>query len=57
VTFFLGIGLGITYYLLPDTADSRMFLAWVSPALALFGLGCLTYYGLSAKKSAERAQE
>ena len=56
ISFFLGIGLGITYYLFPDDAGTRSFLAWVSPALALFGLGCLTYYGLSAKKSRDDAQ-
>jgi hypothetical protein len=55
VTFFLGIGLGITYYLLPETAGSRTFVAYASPGLALFGLGCLTYYGLSAKKQADGA--
>jgi len=50
VTLFLGIGLGITYYLLPESGDSRWYVAFLSPGLALFGLGCLTYYGLSAKK-------
>jgi len=42
--------------LLPDTADSRTFLAYVSPGLAMIGLGCLTYYALSAKKSGDTAQ-
>jgi hypothetical protein len=59
IALFLGIGLGITYYLLPDNANNRTLLAWVSPGLALFGLGCLTYYWLSAKsarRSAEGAQ-
>jgi hypothetical protein len=56
VTFFLGIGLGITYYLLPESGDSRWYVAFLSPGLALFGLGCLTYYGLSAKRSADAAR-
>src|SRR5262245_10898205 len=48
VTLFLGIGLGITYYLLPETT----VLAFVSPGLALFGLGCITYYVIGAKRPA-----
>jgi hypothetical protein len=47
ITFFLGIGLGITYYLLPETSESKGFFAFASPVLALFGLGCLTYFRLS----------
>jgi hypothetical protein len=56
VMFFLGIGLGITYYLLPEAAESRSFLAYASPGLAMVGLGCLAYYGLSAK-SAKRSAD
>lgn len=52
VMVFLGIGLGITYCLLPETASSRSFVAYVSPAFAMVGLDCLTYYGLSAKRAA-----
>jgi nicotinamide riboside transporter PnuC len=43
VCFFLGIGLGITYYLQPETT----VLAFVSPTLALFGLACVVYYAVS----------
>jgi hypothetical protein len=51
ITFFLGIGLGITYYLLPESSGSRGFFAFASPALALYGLGCLTYYRLSRDRA------
>ncbi|HEY7189550.1 MAG TPA: hypothetical protein VH436_23495 [Vicinamibacterales bacterium] len=56
VMFFLGIGLGISYYLLPASGDAHWYLGFLSPGLALVGLGCLTYYALSAKTSAEGAQ-
>ena len=46
ITFFLGIGLGIASYLLPGAP----ILAFASPALALFGLGCITYYWVSGKR-------
>ena len=46
ITLFLGIGLGISNYLLPGT----LVLAFASPALALFGLGCITYYSISGKR-------
>jgi len=52
ITCFMGIGLGVTYYLLPETADLRPLLAFLSPGLAMFGLGCLVYYWLSAQRSA-----
>jgi len=55
ITFFLGIGLGIAYYLLPEDADFRPLLAFVSPVLATFGLGCVTYYFLSAKRPEDAA--
>jgi len=45
--FCLGLGLGITYYLLPETSGGRGFFALASPALAMFGLACVINYGLS----------
>ena len=57
VMFFLGIGLGITYYLLPESGNARWYVAFLSPGLALVGLGCLTYYGVSAKTAAHIASK
>ena len=55
ITFFLGIGLGIAYYLLPETAEFRPLMSFLGPLLAMFGAGCVTYYWLSAKGSAADA--
>jgi len=52
-TLFLGIGLGISYYLLPDSGAAHWYLGLLSPTLTLVGLGWLTYYAVSATKSAE----
>ena len=56
ITFFLGIGLGIACYLLPADADFRPLLSFVSPVMAMFGLGCVIYYWLSPKRSADAVQ-
>ena len=55
--FCLGLGLGITYYLLPETSGGRGFLALASPALAMFGLACVINYGLSRTRTRRRSDE
>lgn len=55
ITFFSGIGLGITYYLLGENAEFHGLLAFLGPVLALFGLGCVAYYFVSTRRSAGAA--
>jgi hypothetical protein len=49
---FLGGGFVITYYMIPDAANRAGWLAYVGPALGMFGLACLTYYALSREDRA-----
>jgi hypothetical protein len=58
ITLCLGIGGGIAFILfgafpMPEGPLVRTWLAVLSPVLALYGIGCLVYYGIAGKRAPE----